>query len=546
MAVNARGALWAAYLLVALVAVTVYVGLPLDGLADGAYYDLFGLLAVGAVIVGIRMHRPRASSAWYLIALSQLLFVVGDLLWVMFDAILHIDPWPSVADAFYLAGYPVLAIGLLGLIRARRTGRDRKALIDASIVTAGLGLLAWVFLVGPYFDDHSLSALELSISAAYPLGDILILGLALRLVTGGGSRTAAFRLLGGSLLAILTADVLYGVQQLSGTYQEGGILDGTWLVSYALLAACALHPGMDRLSEPEEMLEGPPDRRRLAVLAVAALLAPGALLLQSRLGFDAVDVGVIAASSAVLFLLVVARLAGLVRDLDRVVLKLHGSQEERERLVHRTMRASEEERVRIAAELHDGPLQRLAEVGFGLERVRIRLERGEAVPAQAVLEPLQDVLAKEVQSIRAMMSSLRPPALDEQGLEGALRDVAATFSARTGGACRLRVDAPGRLDPEAETILYRVAQEALRNVEKHAQASDVDLALLQRDGHVELTVRDDGKGFDPSATGRSFADDHLGIAAMRELVRMAGGSFRIESRPGMGTTVISALPRVAA
>ncbi|MGH2691758.1 MAG: ATP-binding protein [Actinomycetota bacterium] len=543
MTATVRGGLWAAYLAVSLAAVAVYVVLPLDGLPDGAFYDLFGLAAVGAILAGVRTHRPRASSAWYLIALSQLLFVVGDLFWVTYDVILHIDPWPSVADVFYLAGYPALAMGLLGLIRARRAGRDRKALIDASIVAAGLGLLAWVFLVGPYFDDHSLSPIELSISIAYPLGDLLVMAVAVRLVTGGGFHTPAFRLLGGSLLALLLADVVYGVQQLAGVYREGGLLDGTWLVSYALMAACALHPGVGRLSEPEEVVERPPDRRRLLVLAAAALLAPAATLFQSYRGFDIVDVAVVVASSAGLSLLVVARLAGLVRELDRVVLQLHGSQEERERLVHRTMRASEEERVRIAAELHDGPLQRLAEVGFGLERVRMRLERGEALPAQAVLEPLQEALGKEVHSIRAMMSSLRPPALDEQGLEGALRGAAETFSARTGTTCRLRVDMTDRLEPEAETVLYRVAQEALRNVEKHARASEVDLELWQRDGHVELSVEDDGRGFDPRAIERALADGHLGIVSMRELVRMAGGSFKVESRAGVGTTVTSALPR---
>jgi signal transduction histidine kinase len=545
MAVNARGALWAAYLLVALVAAIVYVVLPLDGLPDGAYYDLFGLLAVAAIILGVRLHRPRASSAWYLIALSQLLFVVGDLLWVTFDTILHIDPWPSAADAFYLAGYPVFAMGLLGLIRARRTGRDGKALIDAAIVAVGLGLLAWVLLVGPYFDDHSLSALELSISIAYPLGDILVMAVAVRLMTGGGFRTPAFRLLSMSLVALLAADVVYGVLQLSGGYQEGGWLDGTWLVSYALLAACALHPAVGRLSAPEEP-EAKPNRRRLVVLAGATLLAPAALVIQSRRGFQAVDIGVIAASSSALILLVVARLAGLVRELDRLVERLSRSQQERERLVHRSMRASEEERVRIAAELHDGPLQRLAELGFGLERVRMRLERGEAVPAKGVLEPLQEALSKEVHAIRTMMSSLRPPVLDEQGLESALRDAAASFAARTGATCRVRVDMSKRLDPESETVLYRVAQEALRNVDKHAAATDVSLELRQRDGHVELSVRDDGMGFDPPALGWSFTDGHLGIAAMRELVRMAGGTLRVESRRGAGTTVISALPRVAA
>ncbi|MGH2709841.1 MAG: hypothetical protein ACRDH9_01365, partial [Actinomycetota bacterium] len=85
MAVDFRGALWAAYLSVAMLAALVYVLLPLDPLPDGAFYDLFGLIAVGAILVGARIHRPRAISAWYLIALSQLLFVLGDIIWTVFE-----------------------------------------------------------------------------------------------------------------------------------------------------------------------------------------------------------------------------------------------------------------------------------------------------------------------------------------------------------------------------------------------------------------------------------------------------------------------------
>ncbi|MGH2709906.1 MAG: sensor histidine kinase, partial [Actinomycetota bacterium] len=463
----------------------------------------------------------------------------------VFESLLHIDPWPSVADVFYLAGYPVLALGVLRLIRARRTGRDRKALIDASIVAAGLGLLAWVFLIGPYFDDHSLSPLELSISVAYPLGDVLLMAVAVRLVTGGGFRTAAFRFLGGSLMMLLLADLFYAFQQTTGSYSQGGWLDGAWLASYALVAAAALHPDMGRLSDPDDSVASPLDHRRLAVLAGAGLLAPVAMLIQSRRGFDPVDIAVLVVSSAGLFLLVVARLAGLVRELDGAVVQLEGLHEERERLMHRTMKASEEERVRIAAELHDGPLQRLAEVGFGLERVRMRLERGDAILAQTVLEPIQEALAKEVQAIRAMMATLRPPALDEDGLEGALRDAAASFEARTGTSCRVRVELSDRLDSEKETVFYRVAQEALRNVDKHAGATDVALELRQQNGHVELKVQDDGLGFDTRTLDGAAADGHLGIVAMRELMRMAGGSFDLQSRRGAGTTVVSVLPRGA-
>lgn len=535
MTVNLRGRAWAAYLTAALLAIAVYVALLLSPLAEGIYYGGFNLIAVVVIVVGTRLHRPPAPSAWYLIALSQLLFVAGDVTFTAFD-IVGIDTWPSFADAFYLAGYPVLAAGVLGLIRARRDTGDRRALIDASIVALGLGLLAWVFLIDPYVDDRSLSTIELLISIAYPLGDILVMAVAVRLAVGGSSRAPSFVFLGASLAALLAADVVYGMQQLGSGYVSGGWLDGLWMLSYALLAAASLHPSVTRLSEAQDV-RPPTGRRRLAVLAGAALLAPLAMVLQSSRGYETEDVWVLSISAAALFLLVVARMAGLVREVEGVVDELTVLQEERKQLLDRTMKAQEEERMRIAAELHDGPLQRLASLGHGLERVRLRLERGEPEEARTVLEPIQDSLTSEVQSLREIMSAIRPPALDEQGLEGALQDELVASATRMGAEWRFNADLAKRLDPEIETIVYRVAQEALRNVGKHAAASRIEIDLRQENGHVEFALRDDGAGFEVPDSSSLVGEGRFGLVSMQERVRLAGGICTIESSPGAGTIV---------
>ena len=533
MTVDLRGSAWAACLTAGTVATAVYVAVTLSPLGDGVAYDGMGLALVAAIVVGVRIHRPRAASAWYLIALSQLLFVAGDIVWTIFD-VLHMDPWPSIADALYLAGYPVLAVGLLRVIGARRDTGDRRALIDASIVTLGFGVLAWVFLIDPIYDDLSLSTLELAISAAYPLGDLLVLAVAARLLTGGASRTPAFGFLATSLLALLVADVVYMLQLLGSGYETGGWVDGTWLMSYILLAVAALHPTMTRLTEPEGVRPHA-GRRRLAVLAGAALLAPAAIVLQGLRGYDIHDVWVMAICSATLFLLVVARMGGLVREVEGIVDELTVLQEERKHLMDRTLKVQEEERIRLAAELHDGPLQRLASLGYGLERVRLRLERGDAAAANEVLEPLHDTLTEEIQELRDIMSSIRPPALDEQGLEGALRDEIAAFAGRIGAEWRMEAEVERRLDPEIETVLYRVTQEALRNVAKHAGASRIDVELRQTNGRVEFSLRDDGAGFDPADASALVREGRFGLVAMRERIRLADGTCEIESKPGAGT-----------
>ena len=535
-------------------AIAAYFGLSLTPFARNVLYDAIGLSAVAAIVIGIRLQRPKAAGAWYLIAAGQLLFVAGDIVWAVFEFALHSEPFPSVADILYLSGYPVLAVGLLRLVRIHLRGGDLGALIDASIITIGAGLLAWVFLIDPYVDDHTLSGLELAISVAYPLSDILILGVGIALAVGPTARAPVYRLLMASLVGLLGADVVYGFQLLGSGY-EVGLIDVGWLLSYVLVGAAALHPSVRALSEPSaaQGQRRPP----LAALAGAALLAPIALLLQAQRGVEAQDVLVIAIGSAAIFLLVVVRLSGLVREVDAKVeaLDRQGNtlrsalddlrrlEEERKRLLERILLASEEERVRIAADLHDGPIQQLAKVGFGLERARLRLERGDTGEVLGLLDRTQGELSEEMQGLRGIMTSLRPPALDEYGLEGALRDQVSSFRDRFGTDCSVAAALPRRLDPELETTLYRVAQEALTNVSKHARASRVWVDLWERNGWVELAVKDNGQGFDASEWPGPAADGHFGLLAMREQVRMAGGRIEIKSRQGWGTLVRVAFSR---
>src|SRR5919109_4447375 len=228
------GRAWGVYLVLGLAAIAAHFGLNLTPLGQNVVYDAIGLSAVVAIAVGIRLHRPEAASAWYLIAAGQFLFVAGDVLWAVYEFALHIDPFPSAADVFYLAGYPLLAAGVVRLVRVHRRGGDLGALIDGSIIAIGAGLLAWVFLIDPYVEDHTLSGLELAISVAYPLGDILILGVAIRLAEGKTWGAPVYGFLLASLVGLLVADVVYGFQALGAGYEEGAI-DAGWLLSYVLV-----------------------------------------------------------------------------------------------------------------------------------------------------------------------------------------------------------------------------------------------------------------------------------------------------------------------
>jgi diguanylate cyclase (GGDEF)-like protein len=304
------GRAWRSYLAGGMAAVALYFLLPLDGLWSNLVYDLIGLSSSMAILVAVHRHRPARPLIWWCFAVGQLLFVVGDVLYAVIDQLLHQSPFPSVADLFYLAGYPVLAGGLLVLIRGRISDRDRAGLIDAAIIATGLGLLSWTFVMKPISADPSLSLQERFISLAYPLGDVLLLVMVARLATSPGARTTAYRLLGLALVLLLGADIGYAVLNLVSSY-EGGLVDAGWLLSYVVWGTAALHPSMRSMSEVA------PDRAvrfshsRLALLAATSLMAP-AVLAEQGLRHQPIDVAAIVLGSVVLFLLVVLRMAGLV------------------------------------------------------------------------------------------------------------------------------------------------------------------------------------------------------------------------------------------
>jgi diguanylate cyclase (GGDEF)-like protein len=311
---------WRLYLLVGALATVPVVAIP-DSWWYTAWYDTIGLSAVAAVLIGVRGNRSRTPVTWRWLAAGQLLFVVGDLLFDLHERVWHTDAFPSAADGFYLAGYVPLAVGLLLLIRARTPGRDRAGLIDATIIATGLGLLSWVFLMKPAATDSSLGVVGKVIATAYPAADVLLLALVARLLVGAGVHNTAFRLLAGSLLVMLAGDVGFAVLAQADAFTPNNAINITWLLAYVLFGAAALHPSMAALSERAAERARRLTRRRLSLLTGVSLIAPVLLLGQAwgRGGIDAPAIGI---GSIALFLLVVARMAGLIRQVERQAAQL--------------------------------------------------------------------------------------------------------------------------------------------------------------------------------------------------------------------------------
>jgi signal transduction histidine kinase len=493
-------------------------------------YNGIGVSSVVAIIVGIRRHRPAQARAWYLFAAGLLSFVTADIIFYTYQDILGVHIFPSAADVFYLASYPFVMAGLLLLIRSRAPGRDLPSLLDALVIASGAAMLSWVFLIVPLAHDQGLSLAERLVAIAYPVMDLLVLVTVVRLAVGRGQRPPGFYLLGLSVIALLLTDACYSYLQLSGGYHTGSPIDVGWMLWYAGWGAAALHPSMavlgDRATDREVQLT----RGRFALLAGGAMVAPTVLAIEALRGHP-LEVGVVAAGSAMLFLFVLARMYGLAR-------KVAAQAAERKRLLDRTVEAREEERIRVAADLHDGPIQRLASMTYMAELARTRVAgRGGDTEAN-LIGSLGSQISEEVRALRRLMAELRPPALDDWGLPAALVEYGAEFQERTGIRCTVQADLPARLGSSSETLLYRVAQEALNNVHKHAQAANVRVTLTAEPGTVLLEVRDDGRGFDVTRTQELLGRDHYGLASMRQRVEMAGGSCKIVSREGSGSAVL--------
>ena len=222
------------------------------------------------------------------------------------------------------------------------------------------------------------------------------------------------------------------------------------------------------------------------------------------------------------------------------------SQWRRRQLLDRTVRAAEEERARIAANLHDGPIQRLAALGLVLDRCRLRMDREDKDGARDLVKRARTELSEEIRSLRQLMSELRPPILDEGGLEAALRDHLSSWTSASGIEVRFEPASHGLLSLDSETVVYRVVQEALANVAKHSRAKLTTVTMSQSGNGVQVVVRDDGKGFDAPPQPDLLRGGHFGLVVMRERVELASGRFEIHSAPRTGTEVVAWLPTIMA
>jgi signal transduction histidine kinase len=234
------------------------------------------LAAILAIVLGVRRFRPEAPQAWLLIAAGFSAYWVGDVIWGVYEW-QDREPFPSPADYFYIAGYPLVGAGLaIAVWRLRRVGLDRAALLDAASVSVVAALLGWVYIVEPVIDDQELTTFEAAMTIAYPVGDLILLALAARFVMGWRWNVLSLRMLVLGLAFTLAGDILFALGVLGeGVGEKVG--DTALLVGVVLCGSAALDSTMRALTQPGKPAR-PHDIARL-VFVVALALVPGVVLL---------------------------------------------------------------------------------------------------------------------------------------------------------------------------------------------------------------------------------------------------------------------------
>jgi signal transduction histidine kinase len=530
--------------------IAAYFILSPDTLPERVVYQAFSVAAFALLLARGLRTRGRDRLGWLCFTAGVLCFVGGDAIWSSYHFLLSREaPFPSIADVLYLAGYPFFILGSVLAFRSRR-GHSLGSILEAGIVTAASGLVIWLTVIEPSSGAAGASLLERLTGAAYPTMDFLLVAALSPSLFRRRAGSRVLTIIAAALVLQTVADLLYARLSLSGLYATGSWVDGGWLLTYLLWGFAALSP-----RESTGSAKVTPSRSGLPLvplsLMLLALLSPPVTLLIETAFDKPLELEAVLPVWLLIAVFVFARLLLLIRELvatqdvrheQTQALRvqnalLEASERERARLLARTTEVAEHERMRIAGDLHDGPIQKLTVVAFKLDRLERRIMRHEEGTEPLVRE-IRNQLQVEMTALRRVMSDLRPPILDERNLAAALDDCAEQIFSDTSvehhTTCRLGDEAPA---PEVETAVYRVVREALLNVRRDGTVKRVAVEVERQGDSLHLLIRGDGGGFDDSAH-----DGHFGLLGMEERIGSVGGVLAVTSAPGIETRIEATLP----
>jgi signal transduction histidine kinase len=536
-----------------LLAMAPIVGLYLFGPAvfnQGPVFNAVGAAGVVAILVGVRLHRPSDTRPWYLFAAGQALFVSGDVIAYNYPRFFGRElPFPSIADVLYHAVFPVIVAGLLLLIRRRSRGRDRASLIDSVIIATGVGLLSWIFLIAPYAHDGSLTTPARLTSMAYPLMDLLVLSVAVRLTVSSGNRGRSYLLTIAAIAALFASDATYGWLQLHATYQPGGLLDGGWIAFYLLWGAAALHPSMavpDGTAKRTELT-----RTRLLVLTLASFVAPLTGLFGPTTTSDRI---VIAGAAIVLFGLVLLRMVELAQKQEAAGAREQALRETADRL-HHLDRLKDQFIATVSHELRTpltsihGYLDLLVEGEAGEltdeQRQFLTVAERNTDRLQRLVDDLLLVSELDAGKLRLEFGNLDLRVLAQESLESARPRAEA-------GGITLEFPAETALQVNGDRMrLGQLLDNMISNAVKFTpRGGTVSVRTSRSNGSAVLEVEDTGMGvldgdqehlFDrffrtQAAEENAIQGSGLGLAISQAIAQAHGGLIEVSSKENAGAT----------
>jgi signal transduction histidine kinase len=550
------------------VAIAIYFLLPAN--TQSVYYVVVGFISVSAIYVGTRQNLPRGSRlAWHLFALGLLCQVAGDAIFAVYEVQLNREPpSPSIADAFYLGGYPLLALGVFLVLRRLGGQTSRAAVLDSVVIFSGVALAQWIFFIDPYNHQHFGTETARLVSMAYPAVDVLLLVAFAQLIVGPGGRTLAYRLLLVSVALWVVADEIYGLNNL--TYQGGDWIDALWLGSYVVWGAAALDPSMARIAEPDRRRLPRLTNTRLTLLAAALLTAPAILLIE-RISHHRVHSYALGFGGAALSIVVLMRLSGLVRAVERARrserLARREAEQAQQLLAYQNEQLLELDTLKdefvsnVSHELRTPLTSISGYVELMLEDERDAEKRSYLEIVDRNAERLLGLVSDLLFSARLQGGRLE---LDRTEVDLHQLVVQAIESARpraeTAGVELTATTAPVPIVSGEAVRLAQLVDNLVSNAIKFTPSGGrVAVRLSSEEGLVRFEVSDTGIGISEqererlferffrsqNALERQIQGTGLGLYISKAIVEAHGGRIGVDSKAGEGTTFVVELPVAA-
>jgi signal transduction histidine kinase len=522
------------------------------------------IAAVLMIIAGVRRYAPARPKAWWLLAGGLGAWMIADAIYGAYQSAGK-DVYPSIADVFYLAGYVLVAAGLLRAVRVRSPAFDMRAVFDPAIVTIGIGFIVWTEIAEPILNDHTAGTLETLVSLAYPLADVLLLAITARLTVGARRSERALLVLIAGLLLLLAGDIWYAVAPDESVIQLR-FADSLLQAATLAIGLAGLHRTMGSLVEPQRLSLSSEEEHlvlRLIALTVVFLIVPSVLLMENSRGEELPLVaGLI--TTVLLSLLVVGRYAYFF-----VISRQSATRERslRKELDEQNEQLREMDRMKdmfVSSVSHELRTPLTSIVGY----IELLLDEDEFDNLDDEQRQFLEIIDRNCHRLTRLVDdilfmarvdagrlSLELEAVDMAKLASAAVESAGPFAARKNQTLVLEAepDLPAlQADP---TRMSQLVDNLISNGIKYTIEGGTVTVVVSRSGdNVHIEVRDTGVGIPPDELERLFVrffrastsgvaqGTGLGLSIVKSIVEAHRGTIDVHSKLGVGTTFLVDLP----